>query len=161
MEYNQSTNRTQGGLVLLKIHNCSHLTATSPQSILTTVSVCTKPKFLTHQFLDVEDVDAELRGHPTSRGFRAPAARPRSPSADSKTKRTPEQRQRTRTASRAQAAPPPRRPQARQRLLPPQAGRSLQLLPLLRLRLWLQLLHPAHPERRLEGARRLVEAGAD
>ncbi len=53
----------EGGLVLLKIHNCSesHLKAASPQSILTTItsSVCTKPKFLMRQFLDVEDVDAE------------------------------------------------------------------------------------------------------
>ena len=34
---------------------------------------------------------------------------------------------RTRLASRTRAVPPPPRPQARQRLLPPPAGRSLQL----------------------------------
>ncbi len=70
----------------LNIRNCSHLTATSlllvVQSILTTISVCTsgKPvKFLTRQFLDVEDVDAELLvqdwGLVTSRGFRAQAGK--------------------------------------------------------------------------------------
>ncbi len=48
----------------------------------------------------------------TSRGFRAPAVAPRSrlSSADSKTKRTLEQRPRTRQASRTRAAAPQRRP---------------------------------------------------
>ena len=50
------------------IYDCSLLTAKSPQSILTTISFCTKPKFLTHQFHDVEDVDAELREHQVGSG---------------------------------------------------------------------------------------------
>ncbi len=47
IKLNQPINRTQGDVVLWKIHNSSLLTATSPQRILATISVSPKPKFLT------------------------------------------------------------------------------------------------------------------
>jgi hypothetical protein len=64
----------------LKIHNCSHLTVTSPQSILTTISVCTKPKFLMRQFLDIAAEAAPPTGEEEPPAAAAAAAAALSPS---------------------------------------------------------------------------------
>ncbi len=158
IEYNPSTNRIQGGLVLLKIHNCSHLTATSPQTgtehphSVVLLEFAPSPsswransltwRMWTPNHEDIKGVQgAGCKTKIVKRRFQD----------QEDTRTTPEDG----NSIRAQAAPPPHRPQARQRLLPPPAGRSLQLQ--LRLRLLLRLRPHAHPERRQEGARRLVE----
>ncbi len=135
----------------MKIHNCSHLTATSPQSILTTISVCTKPKLLTRQFLDVEDVDAKLRGHQGGSGRRlqdqdhqAPIPRPRGRlnNARGRERHRGRRRRRRRPGRRRCRGCSPRR----------RGGASSCG--------WAAAAAAA-PERRREWARRLVEPDAD